>query len=189
MDKLVIDIETKNTFADVGGQDHLTDLDISFVGVYSYNQNKYLSFFENELDKLGPLLQNAGLIIGFSSNRFDIPILNKYYKFNVQAIESLDILDDIEEQLGHRISLDNLANTNIGIGKTAHGLEAIKFYKEKRFEELQKYCLNDVKITKDIYELGLSRGHLLVPKRITGELVKVDTMHWKEKIPTISTLF
>ena len=44
-DKLVIDIETKNTFADVGGQDHLLDLEMSFLGVYSYNQNEYFGFF------------------------------------------------------------------------------------------------------------------------------------------------
>jgi len=136
MDKLVIDIETKNTFADVGGQDHLLDLNISFVGVYSYQQDKYLSFFENELDKLGPLLKSAGLIIGFSSNHFDIPILNKYYNFNLLSLESLDILEEIEEKLGRRISLDELAYTNLRVNKTAHGLEAIKFYKEGQLEKL-----------------------------------------------------
>ena len=188
MDKLVIDIETKNTFADVGGQDHLIDLDISFVGVYSYNQNAYLSFFENELQKLAPILKKTGLIIGFSTNRFDIPILNKYFNFNLKAIESLDIFDEIEQQLGHRISLDHLAHTNLGIGKTAHGLEAITFYKEKRFEELKNYCLNDVRITKDLYELGKSQGHLIVPERATGEMVKV-AFDWSERLPMPATLF
>ncbi|TSD02786.1 MAG: hypothetical protein Athens071426_394, partial [Parcubacteria group bacterium Athens0714_26] len=48
MDKLVIDIETKNTISDVGGQKNIAGLDISFVGVFSYNKNEYLSFFENE---------------------------------------------------------------------------------------------------------------------------------------------
>ena len=127
MDKIVLDIETKNTFADVGGQSRLLDLEISFVGAYSYNQNAYLSFFEDELDKLSSLLKTAGLIIGFSSNRFDIPILNKYMNFNLKAIESIDILDDIEAKLGHRVGLDWLAQTNLKVGKSAHGLEAIKF--------------------------------------------------------------
>ena len=81
MDKLVIDIETKNTFADVGGQANIHQLETSFVGVYSYNQDKYLSFFENELDKLGPVLQSAGLIIGFSINRFDLPVLKKHTRW------------------------------------------------------------------------------------------------------------
>ena len=35
LDKLVFDIETKNSIADVGGQEKIRDLDVSFVGVYS----------------------------------------------------------------------------------------------------------------------------------------------------------
>ena len=190
MDKLVLDIETKNIIADVGGQEHLADLDISFVGAYSYNQGKYLSFFENELDKLGPLLQGAGMIIGFSSNRFDIPVLNKYYNFNVGAIESLDILDDIEEELGHRVSLDQLSFTNLKERKTGHGLDAIKYYNEKKFDELEKYCLQDVKLTKDLYELGKKQGHLLVPTDHGANIVKVK-FNWHERIPAMEkqTLF
>lgn len=188
MDKLVIDIETKNTFADVGGQANIKDLDISFVGVYSYNQNGYLSFFENELDKLTPLLQKAGLIIGFSINRFDIPVLDKYFNFNLFALERLDILEEIEEKLGRRISLDELAYTNLKANKTAHSLEAIKFYKEGRLEELKNYCLNDVKITKGLYELGLKQGHLLVPQRTTKELARVE-FDWQNRLPVLNQLF
>ncbi|MDD5430696.1 MAG: ribonuclease H-like domain-containing protein [Candidatus Pacebacteria bacterium] len=182
MDKIVLDIETKNAFADVGGQQNLHKLDVSFVGVYSYKTNSYLSFFENELDKLSPILQNAGLIIGFASNRFDIPLLNKYYNFNLEKIESLDILDDIESRLGHRIGLDQLAQTNLKIGKTHHGLEAIKLYKEGNLEELKNYCLNDVKITKDLYELGKKQGHLLVPTDHGNNIVKVE-FNWHERLP------
>lgn len=188
-DKLVLDIETKNTFADVGGQKNLTDLNISFVGAYSYNQDKYLSFFENDLDKLGPILQGAGMLIGFSSNRFDIPILNKYYNFNVHAIESLDILDDIEERLGHRVSLDQLAYTNLKQNKTGHGLDAITFYNEGRFDELEKYCLQDVKLTRDLYDLGKKQGYLLVPTDHGANIIKVQ-FNWKDRVPSLGqTLF
>lgn len=189
MDKLVIDIETKNTFQDVGGYENLTKLDISFVGAYSYKQDAYLSFFEDELHKLGPILQNAGLIIGFSTNRFDIPILNKYFNFNVKAIESLDILDDIEEKLGHRVGLDWLAQTNLKVGKTGHGLDAIKFYKEGRLEDLKNYCLQDVKITKDLYELGQKQGYLMVPTNYGKDFARVE-FNWQDRVPaTPQTLF
>ena len=189
MDRLVIDIETKNSFADVGGRgdENLKKLDASFVGIYSYNQNKYLSFHERQLDAVGPLLQKAGLIIGFSINRFDIPVLEKYCKFNLRAIQRLDILDEIESALGHRISLDLLAKTNLGIGKTSHGLEAIKFYNEGRFQDLEDYCLNDVKITKDLYDLAKKQGHLMVPQRNSNEPAKAS-FNWKEQILP-STLF
>src|SRR3989338_5392305 len=187
MDKLVIDIETKNSFADVGGQHNLHKLDASFVGIYSYDQDKYLSFFENDFPKLGALLQKAGLIIGFSINRFDIPVMEKYFNFNLKVIPKLDLLDEIELALGHRVSLDVLAKTNLGIGKTHHGLEAIKFYREGNFEELKNYCLNDVKITKELYELAKKQRHLMVPHRQTGELMKV-ALGWQE-VDLPATLF
>lgn len=175
MDRLVIDIETKNTFADVGGQHNIEKLEASFVGVYSYNDNAYHSFFEADFGALGKLFQRGGLIIGFSINRFDIPVMKKYFEsgnpfssgthFNIYGIDRYDILDEIETALGHRISLDILAKENLGIGKTHHGLEAIKFYAEKNFEELKNYCLNDVKITKELYDLIKRQGYLMIPQR------------------------
>ena len=187
MDKLVIDIETKNTFAEVGGQEHVKKLDASFVGVYSYNKDAYFSFFENQFGELNELLKKAGLIIGFSINRFDIPVLEKYVNFDIWGIPRLDLLEEVEIGLGSRISLDILAKTNLGIGKTHHGLEAIKFYREGNFEELKNYCLNDVKITKELYELAKKQRHLMVPHRQTGELMKV-ALGWQE-VDLPATLF
>lgn len=187
MDKLVIDIETKNTFADVGGQSNVHKLEVSFVGVYSYNQDKYLSFYENQMDELAALLQKAGLVIGFSINRFDLPVLEKHCKFNIFALNRLDLLDEIEMALGHRISLDSLAKTNLNIGKTHHSLEAITLYRDGNLEELKNYCLNDVKITKELYDLAKKQGHLLVPKKYSDEIVKAN-FNWKEQVLP-STLF
>lgn len=174
LDKLVFDIETKNTFADVGGQDRVHDLEVSFVGVYSYNQDKYLSFREDKMKELGELFKNAGLIIGFSINRFDVPVLNKYFDFDLFKVARLDLLDEIEMNAGQRISLDILAKTNLGVGKTSHSLDAITFYKEKNWKALENYCLNDVKITKDLYELAKKRGYLIMPERRTGNLLRVQ---------------
>ena len=182
MDKLVIDIETKNSFADVGGHHNLGKLDVSFVGVYSYNQDKYLSFTENEMDKLASLIQKAGLLIGFSINRFDLPVLEKHCKFNIFALPRLDLLDEIELVLGHRISLDSLAKTNLGVGKThSTGLEAIRLYNEGKMDELASYCLNDVKIAKELYDLAKKQGHLMVPQRNSDVPAKAQ-FNWKEEV-------
>lgn len=186
MDKIVLDIETKNSFADVGGQENLKKLDASFVGVYSYTQDKYLSFFENQFKELGELFKKTGLVIGFSSKRFDIPVMEKYFNFSISGIPHIDLLEEIEISLGRRVSLDVLAKTNLGVGKTNHGLEAIKFYNEGDLESLKNYCINDVKITKDLYELAKKQGHLMIPERTTGELVKAS-LNWQENIlpPTL----
>lgn len=186
-DKLVIDIETKNTFEDVGGQENIEKLEASFVGVYSYNQDKYFSFWEGEWEKLAPLLQDAALVIGFSINRFDLPVLAKYFSFNLMALSRLDLLEEVELAYGSRVSLDILAQTNLGIGKTHHGLDAIRFYAEGNFKELEAYCLQDVKVTKELYEFIRKNNHVMIPKRYSGELVKV-TLDLKE-VSLPATLF
>ncbi|MEK7114804.1 MAG: ribonuclease H-like domain-containing protein [Patescibacteria group bacterium] len=173
-DKIVIDIETKNTFADVGGQEFIHKLEASFVGVYSYNQDKYLSFKEGEWDKLAPILQNASMIVGFSINRFDLPVLAKYFNFNLMAFPRLDLLEEVEMAYGNRVGLDILAQTNLGIGKTHHGLDAIRFYQEGNWAELESYCLQDVKVTKDLYEFVKKNNFLHIPRRYSGELIKVS---------------
>ena len=181
MDKLVLDIETKDTFADVGGHHNIKNLNVSMVGVYSYSNDAFLAFNEHELAGLKPLLQNAGLIVGFSINRFDLPVLEKYFDFNLMRLSRLDLLDEIELALGHRISLDVLARANLGLGKTHHSLEAIDLYREGNMEELKNYCLNDVKITRDLYELAKKQGYLSIPDRVTGALAKAN-FNWQEQL-------
>lgn len=188
MDKLVIDIETSNTFQDVGGHENFKDLKVSLIGAYSYNQDRFFAFYENQIDDFGPLLQKSGLVVGFAINRFDIPVLEKHYNFDLYALSRLDLLEEIELSLGQRISLNVLAKTNLGLEKThASGLEAIRLYNEGNLEELKNYCLNDVKLTRDLYELARKQGYLLVPDRNTGELLKAKLNLKEIELP--ATLF
>ncbi len=175
-DRIVIDIETKDTFFDVGGKDKLRDLSVSFVGVYSYNQDKFTGFKEGEFQDLGPMLQSAGLVIGFNSEHFDIPILNKYFNFNLEALPQMDLMKRVEEVYGNRVSLDSLAKANLGVEKSGNGLDAIKYYANQDWESLEKYCLKDVAITRDLYELAKRQGYLMVPDRMGEKITKVELL-------------
>lgn len=172
-DKLVFDIETKNTFDDVGGQHNITKLEASVVGVYSYAEDKYLIFDENEFEALGELFKKAHLIIGFYSKKFDVPVMEKYFNFNLSAIPHFDILEEIEKNLGRRIGLGVLAEANVGMGKTGHGLEAIDLYRNGEMQKLKDYCLQDVRITKEIYELIKNQGYLWIPDRFSSKMTKL----------------
>lgn len=187
-DKIIFDIETKNTFDDVGGRDNIEKLEVSLIGAYSYNQDKYFAFRDNEIDKFGPLLQNAGLVIGFASNRFDLPVLKKYYPFNVMALPKLDLLEEIEFAYGARISLSLVAQTNLNnIDKIGKGLDAIEYYKKGDWEALEKYCLQDVKVTKEVYDFIKNNGYLHIPQKFTDELIKVPIT--LKELETPATLF
>lgn len=181
MDQIVFDIETKNSFADVGGEENLKKLDVSVVGVYSYKNNAYSCFDENELEKVKEVFRQSDLLIGFAVKRFDLPVLEKYFSskgdFDFCNIPCLDILEEIEQSLGHRVKLDDLAKANLGIGKNAASLEAIEFYRNGEIEKLKDYCLNDVKITKELYEMLKNQGYLWIPKRFSGKMLK-----WEHQI-------
>ncbi len=174
MDTLVIDIETKNSFEDVGGRDNLKDLKISVVGVYSYESGDYKAFEESELEDLGKMLQKTQLIVTFAGKRFDLPVMEKYFNFNINAIKHFDILEKIEEKYGRRIGLGILSEANLGASKTGHGMEAIELYARGEMEKLKSYCLNDVKLTKDIYDLIKKQKYLWIPQKNSSEMVKVE---------------
>lgn len=173
-DHIVIDIETKNTFKEVG-QDNFDALEISLIGLYSYGQNKYFTFEENEIETVAEFLKNAGLLIGFSISRFDLPVMKRYFAdFDIFSVPRVDLLDEIEILLGRRVGLNILAKANLGSGKTGHSLEAPGLYREGKIEELKEYCLNDVKITKELYEFARNRGYLIIPQKESKELIKLE---------------
>jgi DEAD/DEAH box helicase domain-containing protein len=179
MDTLVFDIETSNFFTDPDvGWDNFEALKISVVGVYSYEQDKYFTFEPAEMNELADLFRGASTLVGFSSNRYDVPVLNNYFRnfgvgLNIWRKERVDLLDLIESATGHRISLSRLAEANLGERKDRHGSEAISLYREHRMEELKEYCLKDVRLTKGLYDIFRKERAFMVPNRATGELAKV----------------
>ena len=116
------------------------------------------------------------MLIGFAVKRFDLPVLEKYFSaesdFYFYNIPCFDILEEIEQSLGRRVGLDDLAMANLGTGKTAVSLEAIEFYRNGEMEKLKNYCLNDVKITKELYEMLKSQGYLWIPQRFSAKMLK-----------------
>lgn len=181
-DKIVFDIETKNSFADVGGEENVSLLEVSVVGAYSYLEDKFFCFEERELGELGELFKKAGLLVGFSSKQFDIPVLEKYFNFKINSIPHFDIQEEIKKGLGHRVGLGILAEANLGIGKTGRGLEAIELYKSGELTKLKDYCLQDVKITKEIFDLIRNQGYLWIPLRNSSKMEKLTISYREEAI-------
>ncbi|MEN8253134.1 MAG: ribonuclease H-like domain-containing protein [Patescibacteria group bacterium] len=159
--QVILDVETKKTFDAVGG--FFPDrLGVSFVGVCVREgvsgEGKMQSYFEKDLPKLFELLERADVVIGFNVDGFDMQTFSSYYQGDITAIPTLDLMLRIKDSVGHRISLDAAAQETLGIGKTGDGLDAIKYYERQQWDELEKYCLQDVKVTRDLYDYGLSKG-------------------------------
>lgn len=159
--QVVFDVETKKTFDEVGG--FFPDrLGISFIGVYwrdtKSGEEELTGYFEQDLAQFFPLLERADVVIGFNSDNFDLQTLVPYYNADVTKIPSLDLMVRIKQSAGHRIGLDAVAQETLGKGKTGDGLDAIKYYQTKQWDKLKDYCLQDVIVTRDLYEYGLTKG-------------------------------
>ena len=177
--RIVLDLETKKTFDDVGGRNNLDKLGISVVGIYQYENDTYSTFVESEFGKLQNLLIDASLIVGFNHISFDMPVLQPYLTIDVKKLPCLDIMVSLQEIIGHRVGLDSVATATLGIGKSGSGLDAIKYYNEGRWDELKAYCLMDVKVTKEVFEFGLKNGKVSFSSKF-GKGQKEVKVDWKD---------
>jgi DEAD/DEAH box helicase domain-containing protein len=163
MKQVIIDIETKKSFDQVGGYKP-EDLGISFVGVIKRGgfegKGEPLEFFESDLSKLWPVLETADVIVGFNTDGFDLPALKPYYPGRIEALPSLDLLARFKQAQGHRVSLDAIASETLGAKKSGSGLDALEYYATGQLDKLASYCMKDVAITRDIYDYGRSHGHI-----------------------------
>jgi DEAD/DEAH box helicase domain-containing protein len=128
--------------------------------------------------------QQADMLITFNGDHFDIPLLNKYYSGDLSKIKSLDLLNEVKNSLGRRIKLDTLAEATLNKKKSGHGLDAITWWQNGEIDKIIKYCIEDVKITKELYDYALKNG-LLKYKDFNAQNaikdIKLNTEHWEKK--------
>ncbi len=176
MRKITFDIET--TSASPGRIDP-SEMELALIGIHDSETDSFDSFTKEELPRLWPLLERADLLIGYNSDHFDIPILNKYYAGDLTKIRSLDLLVEIRSSLGRRLKLDSVAEATLGKKKTGSGLDALEWWKKGDIEKVRAYCLNDVKITKEIYDFARANGFVQYMDFKKKKKVPLDTAHWE----------
>ncbi|MFA5811488.1 MAG: hypothetical protein WC956_04060, partial [bacterium] len=66
--------------------------------------------------------------------------------------------------------------------KSGSGLEAIRLWREGRMEELKRYCLDDVRLTRDVYEYGAAHGELFYVPKFGGGKARAK-VSWKIENP------
>ena len=179
MRKIVFDIETKNFFQDVGSNDP-AKLDIALVAIYDSETDSYSSYLEDELGKLWPILERADMLIGFTSDHFDIPLLNKYYPGDLTKIKSLDILKEIKNSYGRRMRLEQLAEGTLGKHKTGWGRDATNWWRLGDVEKVRAYCIDDVRLTRELYDYAIANDKLIFKEGGKLNEIKLNTSDWEK---------
>jgi len=178
-DEVIFDLETKSFFVDDGKFDpskfgvsvlslyhRKLDETISEIGgskILREVEGEILSFWEKDFADMWKIFQNANRIIGFNSLSFDVPALSPYSPTGFSKLPHFDILDELKKITGHKTSLHKIAKATLGVQKTDSGENAVLYWErgdKRSLELLQKYCEDDVRITKDIYDYVLKNKTL-----------------------------
>lgn len=175
---VVLDLETQNLFSDVESSNP-SDLDISVACVYDSETGRYTTVTVDALENLWPILEKAEVLVGYNSDHFDIPLLNKYYPGDLTEIKSIDLLAAIKESLGRRLRLDSVAEATVGAKKLGTGLMAIKWWREGNIAAIKKYCEQDVRVTKELFEFALENQKVFFKDGRNKRKIPIDTSSWK----------
>lgn len=176
---IVFDVETQNIFDDVG-KNEPSLLDISVVCAYDSLSDSYTAVSVHELERLWPLFEHADALVGYNSNHFDIPLLNKYYPGSILEIPSIDLMESVKNAYGRRVRLDLLAQATLGTKKNGSGMQAIAWWKQGEIEKIKTYCTKDVEITKRLFEYALEHKKLLLKDGLRTREIPIDTSSWQK---------
>ncbi len=151
------DIETQRSAEEVGGWNNIHLMRVS-VAVSWSDRDGFKRWEENSAAALISYLTQFERVVSFNGDGFDSKVLSFYGNVLPLAMRSFDVLTDLTKKLGHRVKLDSLALATLGVGKTADGLLALRWWKEGKIEQIATYCQQDVQVLVDLVAFGRKNG-------------------------------
>jgi len=168
MTEIYLDVETQRIAEEVqGGWDNIRAFGLS-VAVTWDAANEYREWYEPDAGRLIGELRAFDRIVTFNGLRFDFEVLSAYGDVRELRGKSLDLLQDLKRRLGFRVSLQNLAQATLGKGKTASGLDAVKWWRSgdpALRQRVVDYCRMDVEILREVVAYGRREGFVKIPSQ------------------------
>jgi hypothetical protein len=164
------DLETQKSADEVGGWNNIRHMQMSVGVTFSTQRGTYRIYGEQQVNDLVGELLRADLVVGFNNLRFDYEVLHGYTVIDLTQAPTLDMLVELQKTLPHRLSLDSIAVSTLGVEKTAEGMQAIEWFRQGRLLEIAEYCCYDVKITRMVHEYGAMHRQLFYKNRFGNKL-------------------
>ena len=169
----VFDLEIKKPIEECSrGWDSHDEMGVSVLCLYDYLTGRYRVFDDRNMREGLEILALHEIVVGFNTVNFDWRVLGATYPEMVRVSRDFDILREIWKSRGldpdhfdYRthggFKLDDVAFDTIGLRKTGNGAHAPLLYKEGRWAELVDYCLQDVKVEKELFEFIALNGYII----------------------------
>lgn len=180
MSTVFFDLETLNLFEDVEPQWNAMDWEMRNanqlrlcrklgIAVAGVGIGEDVEFFEeDEAELLVGTLLAADRVVGHNVLAFDYPVMEPYV--GAERLERLkpktvDMLAELKRAAGVRIGLNDLAQLNLGKGKTDDPRMVPTLWRRGEHERVRSYLRSDVELTREIFEYGARKGKLRFTKK------------------------
>lgn len=162
---LFFDLETLRGADEVGGWDRIDAMGMALAVTLDATTGAYRTWHEAAAAELVEELAGADQVVGFNLDRFDVTVLTAYVPAARKRIKTVDLLSRLHARLGFRLGLGHLAQETLGVKKSGDGLQSLQWVKEGRFDLIEPYCRDDVRLTAALWAFGRSKGHLVFRNR------------------------
>jgi hypothetical protein len=140
------------------------DLGISALVIWDSDTNRPHLYDESTLEAAIDHLEAADLLISYNGAEFDIPVISGCASRWVDCPDHYDILQQIWIALRKREKgwrLGEVCERLLGEKKSNTGAAAPKLVDEERYADLFDYCIQDVWLTRMLYNWIVDKGHVL----------------------------
>ena len=165
---VAFDLVTQHTADEVGGWNHIRDMRLAVAVTYHAAEDAYRTYTEQDAKPLVAALRKADLVVGYNVLRFDYKVLRAYTDDPLSDLPTVDMLRDIHNVLGWRLKLDDVAAATLGERKSADGLQAVRWFREGKLDQVTAYCRRDVEVTWRVYQFGQRNGYIQYVDRRRG---------------------
>lgn len=124
-------------------------------------------------------LEEADLVVGWCSDKFDVPCLEGIVHRRLRLKQHIDIYTLLVQAnakkgiVGQRgdLKLDRISRQNLGRGKIEHGANAPTLARKGHWAKLFNYCADDVHLTRDLFAYVCKNGGLV---NLGGKFTSLD---------------
>ena len=197
---LYFDLETKYSADEVGGWSNIEDMGMSVGVIWDDSDNQFHVYIEHQIQEMVDHFYRADQIVGFNHVGFDYRVVAGVHHADAHqrsqlytklaGLNNFDMLFELKKLLGHRLKLESIARPTLGAGKSADGIQALKWYKEGKLDKIIEYCKVDVEVTRDLHRFALENGKLHYDSKFGIKTVNVEwNLHPEKKAPQQMSLF
>jgi DEAD/DEAH box helicase domain-containing protein len=177
-DIIYLDVETQFSAEEVGGWNNIDKMKVAIAVIYSTREAEFFHYTEEKITEVIDRLKKADLVVGFNIKRFDYTVIQPYItNFTLSSLPTLDMLEEIHKKLGHRLSLNALAQATLNTGKSADGLQSVEWFKRGEIQKIIDYCTQDVTVTRDLHIFGRTNGHVKFHDKRNNKLKQIE-VNW-----------